>query len=543
MAMGKERLAMARMERLSQSLPELLTRNCQPLATNFRLCGEGEDFSRRLDGPFEPLRERDPWGSNGRCAWFHLSAVVPEDWAGKEVVARIQLGGEAQVHAADGSILQGLSAGSTQGRGFVRDLTPLFPSAQGGEAVELWIHARATGMQGLERESDPDPLSSTRHGTYRASVKHLKLCLLDRELWNLHLDYLFLLSLSRALPAAGVRRARILKALCEVADLFRPDGSNTRACRDILRPELEKRAGDSELTSFAVGHAHSGNSGVWSFAEGEERCLRIFSTQLTLLEASSEHVFGASQALRYEMVKHRQPELFARIREAIAGGRIEPLGAMWAEADCNLCSGESLVRQILHGKNFFQDEFDLELDHLWLSETHGFTPTLPQIARKCGLNALVTRRVHGDPGRFAHHSFRWCGLDGTELPTHLPPSEACDSALLPETLSRSRDAFLEKDFLDLFLSTYGGEEGGCGPDEEALELARRAADCEGCPKVLPRPARDFLAQFLQRRAELPAYSGDLYLDHSQGTFTSQAAVKFQNRRLEHRLRACELLYS
>src|SRR5207248_8737583 len=38
-------------------------------------------------------------------------------------------------------------------------------------------------------------------------------------------------------------------------------------------------------------------------------------------------------------------------------GRFEPVGAMWVETDCNLTSGESLIRQILHGIRFTQREF------------------------------------------------------------------------------------------------------------------------------------------------------------------------------------------
>ena len=57
----------------------------------------------------------------------------------------------------------------------------------------------------------------------------------------------------------------------------------------------------------------------------------------------------SSQPLLYKYVKEDQPELYARIKEAVAAGQWQPEGGMWVEADCNLSSGESLVRQFLHG--------------------------------------------------------------------------------------------------------------------------------------------------------------------------------------------------
>ncbi len=41
---------------------------------------------------------------------------------------------------------------------------------------------------------------------------------------------------------------------------------------------------------------------------------------------------------------------------------------MWLEADCNLSSGESLVRQILHGKRFMKNEFGIDSKVLWLPD-------------------------------------------------------------------------------------------------------------------------------------------------------------------------------
>ena len=63
-------------------------------------------------------------------------------------------------------------------------------------------------------------------------------------------------------------------------------------------------------------------------------------------------------------MKDQYPEIYSKIKEAVKSGNWEVQGGMWVEADCNLISGESMVRQLLHGKNFFKDEFDIVVDNL-----------------------------------------------------------------------------------------------------------------------------------------------------------------------------------
>ena len=84
----------------------------------------------------------------------------------------------------------------------------------------------------------------------------------------------------------------------------------------------------------------------------------------------------------YQFMKDQYPELYERIKDAVRSGNWELQGGMWIEADCNLISGESMVRQLFHGKNFFKDEFDVAVDNLWLPDVFGYSAALPQILKK-----------------------------------------------------------------------------------------------------------------------------------------------------------------
>ncbi len=103
-----------------------------------------------------------------------------------------------------------------------------------------------------------------------------------------------------------------------------------------------------------------------------------------LMEKYPEYRFLQTQAQLYEYIKEDYPDIYTYIQKRVKEGRWEPSGAMWVECDCNLASGESIIRQILIGKNFFRQEFDCESEYLWLPDVFGYSWALPQILKKIG---------------------------------------------------------------------------------------------------------------------------------------------------------------
>ena len=132
----------------------------------------------------------------------------------------------------------------------------------------------------------------------------------------------------------------------------------------------------------AVGHAHIDTGWLWPVKETIRKCARTFSTQLEIIEKYPDYIFGASQPQHYQFIKDYYPQIYKGIKKAVKKGQWELQGGMWVEADCNLISGESMVRQLIHGKNFFMDEFGVEVDNLWLPDVFGYSAALPQILKK-----------------------------------------------------------------------------------------------------------------------------------------------------------------
>ena len=502
-------------------------------------------FDKRLNGPYHPIRVGDSWGSNWERAWFHLETTVPPEWKGKHVLAHINLGGEALVFDGQGTPYCGLSVHTIwQTHHFFRDRVTIAEKAAGNEHVDMWIEATAGQLFGLKLGNEHVDVRPVEYGTHTAVVQHLELAVFRDDIWHLFLDCTFLNDLMTALPEKSVARIRILHALINMMNVFQIDPDSVERAREILQPELKKKSSASDLTTRAVGHAHIDTAWLWPVEETIRKCARTFASQLRMIEKYPGYIFGASQAQHYMFVKEYYPGLYQQIKKAVADGRWEIQGGMWVEADCNVTGGESLIRQILHGKNFFKREFGVDVNNLWLPDVFGYSAALPQILKQCGIGYFITQKISWNRiNHFPHHTFIWQGIDGSEVIAHFPPEDTYNSELRPSRLIYAQENFEEKAFLDEFLTLFGIGDGGCGPTEEIIETGLRQQDREHCPRVQFGHARHMLERLDAKRSQLERWCGELYLELHRGTLTTQAFNKRMNRRMELRMRELEILYS
>jgi alpha-mannosidase len=211
---------------------------------------------------------------------------------------------------------------------------------------------------------------------------------------------------------------------------------------------------------------------------------------------------------------------------------------MWVEADCNLPSGESLVRQIVHGQRWYISRFGHECREAWLPDGFGFPAGLPQILAEAGMGWFVSQKLSwNEVNPFPHHTFWWQGLDGTRVRAHFPPADTYNGDMSLAELLRAPAA---ADGGARSLYPFGHGDGGGGPTRDMVEAGRRAADLAGAPRVAMEPPEDFFAAVEADPAPLPVWAGELYLEKHRGTFTSQAAAKRANRQGEMALAAAEL---
>ncbi len=316
-------------------------------------------------------------------------------------------------------------------------------------------------------------------------------------------------------------------------------------------------AGYKDVIATCIGHTHIDVAWWWTVEQTREKTARSFATVLKLMEEYPNYRFMSSQPQLYAFLKERYPELYARVKERVSEKRWEPEGGMWVEADTNLTSGESLVRQFMHGKKFFKDEFGLDNKILWLPDVFGYTGALPQIMKKCGIDYFMTTKLAWNQfNKVPYDTMRWRGIDGTEILTHLITTLGTDQpvsnffttyngSLHPSAIMGGWMRYQNKDINNDILISYGFGDGGGGPTREMLETSiRMEKGVKGIPMVRQEFARTFFDE-LKERVEndrrLPVWEGELYFEYHRGTLTSMARNKRSNRKSELGLMDLELL--
>jgi alpha-mannosidase len=474
---------------------------------------------------YRPVEPGFRWGEPGSTAWFRLRGSLPRAFAGEAVHLRFDAEGECLAFRG-GRPVQGLDAHHKH--------LPLTGTARTGERVELYIEAGANNA----------------FGTFEVrTLREATLAVFLPELWDALHDLQALFDLAEALPESSTRRARLVRGLNRAVDLFAFEETSraglrasARRIRRALKPLLSARADASAQTVAALGHAHIDVAWLWPLAETRRKVGRTFSTVLSLLEQYPAFVFVQSQPQLYEYARETYPGLFRRIREAVKAGRWIPTGCMWVEADCNLPSGESLVRQVLHGTRYLRETFGAEPDCLFLPDVFGYNAALPQILRRSGIRYFLTQKISWSQfTTFPYHSFRWEGLDGSRVLAHFPPANDYNSRLDPAELRAAAARYREKDRSPLQAVPFGHGDGGGGPTAGMLERLRRYADCEGMPKLEPMAPGTFFDRLEAESEDLPVWVGELYLELHRATLTTQGPVKTANRRAEFLLRDVEFL--
>ena len=177
-------------------------------------------------------------------------------------------------------------------------------------------------------------------------------------------------------------------------------------------------------------------------------------------------------------------------------GRWETVGPMWVESDCNVVSGESLVRQFLYGISFMEKEFGLRNDIAWLPDTFGFQPNIPQIMQKTGTRYFYSNKIHWQgQNRFPYTSFIWRGIDGSEVTASIPLTAGFyNGDPNVQQMRYAKDNHPQSGVVDDLILPFGHGDGGGGPTPVMVENARRLADFPGMPKSRIEKASDFFAR-------------------------------------------------
>ena len=440
----------------------------------------------------------------------------------------------------------------------------------------LYLNGRMT--HGLDSNHPDTPLEPDTNyivhnyfhiGTFQGGTAQCRMsvCSVNRLVEQLYYDIKVPFEACLLLSEGAEDYARMMSVLVDAVRLvdFRDVQSDeflrsVQAATDYMAAEFYGKlcttAGKPVV--HCIGHTHIDVEWKWARAQTREKIQRSFSTAKSLMDEYPEYNFMLSQPELYRYLKEEAPEKYEELKTLVKAGRWEPEGAMYLEPDCNLTGGESLVRQIMHGKRFFREEFGIESRILFLPDVFGYSAALPQILKKSGVDFFVTSKISwNDTNTMPVDMFYWEGIDGTEIFTSFMTAQkfggqnrtTYNSLIDASHVKGTWDRFQQKEYTNRIFMTFGYGDGGGGPTKAMLETQRRTA--RGIPS-LPVTKMDTLLPYLEqvkeefdstcrRTGRVPRWVGELYLEFHRGTYTSIGKVKKSNRYSEFLLGTAEAI--
>ncbi len=401
----------------------------------------------------------------------------------------------------------------------------------------------------IEAVAAPSVRWEPRDAGNRGSFRGARLVALDEAAERAWLELDYARQTLDVLPP-GRRRSRLERALEDAllkTDTTREQEEQRRqlhAAAGALRKQIAAIGRDDEGGAlYMVGHTHIDTAWLWPVRETIRKCARTFATACRLMERFPQFHFSCSQAQLYAYTKAHYPALYDEMRRWIEAGRWHTTGAMWIEADCNVTSGESLVRQLLHGIRFFQEEFGTRPRCCWLPDVFGYPASLPQILSGAGVPYFFTYKLHWQSRNpFPAHLFQWEGIDGSRVLGHIPLLvHGYNGTPTPRQLQFAWDEFRQKDSYPELMFPYGYGDGGGGPTAEMVQQLEIATDYPGLPRCRTGGEETFFEEAAASGAVTRVWRGELYLETHRGTYTTHGDTKLGNRLCEIDLRDAELL--
>lgn len=280
---------------------------------------------------------------------------------------------------------------------------------------------------------------------------------------------------------------------------------------------------------FMVCNAHLDPVWQWEWEEGVAATVSTFRTAADLCEEFDGFIFNHNEAVLYEWVKEYEPALFQRIQRLVAEGRWHIMGGWYLQPDCNMPAGESFVRQILVGREYFHREFGVAPRTAINFDPFGHSAGLPQILARSGYDSYVFCRPGQGDCPLPSDTFTWRGADGSSIvgvrvPSYNSPLGGARRKVEDWSGSHPGDP--------VTLVLWGVGDHGGGPSRGDLrDLADLVAATAGGRAAVHSTPEEYVAALRDSGTPLPERLGGLN-SWAVGCYTSQVKIKQGHRRLE-----------
>ncbi len=494
---------------------------------------------------WQKLEKNTAWGKE---EWENLwvkGTFTPDDsLVGHDIFALSKAGGIEQLFFVDGKpkgLFNSKNGDYIGGRHSARRIGTHEKGKTWDLAFECYAGHFCVGTSVYENYEYPDIEVS-----YGQTYKGIDICTVDETVKEFVFDMTQLLQASSVVPESNFLRFRAMRALDKVLNVLILDPKNVsyekwhKSVEESLAitSKMFEGKGNAIFGRLCLtGHSHMDTAWLWPASETMRKCARTYSNALALMEEYPEYRFVQSSALHSEWMKDYYPTIFEDMKKRVAEGRYEPNGGVYVECDCNITSGELMIRQFLKGQQFTRENFNYTSDSFWLPDTFGYNGNIPQIMLGCGCKYFYTTKIAwNELNEFPFMSFTWKGIDGSSVLTHFNRIHAAPDVDAGVNMIKQMPL---KELCDLRLHAYGVGDGGGGPSYGMLENARRIKKLEGMPEVEECSVSDFMKKLEEIKDDLPVYDGELYLELHRGTLTQMHDIKRKNRKTEFALHDME----
>ncbi len=326
------------------------------------------------------------------------------------------------------------------------------------------------------------------------------------------------------------------------------------------KDKISKTLKFEDLTIHMVGESHIDVAWMWPFIQTRKKAQRTFQKAILHSHMFPETFhFALSEPILLEWIKQDNPELFRNIQETVKKGNIELVGGSYVEPDCQMPSGEAIIRQRLYGMRFFKDNFGILPKVEWFLDSFGYNHGLPQILIKSGAKYFWTTKITWNRiTTFPFVHFWWQGPDGTRILTanfNMGDNslESWDKYevgrhLLKEGGKKAwnyTDDYSEyENHIDRNLACphagyfFGEGDGGHGPTHKEVAMANKLAEL---PTFKWSTVETFFTSIEKYADKFPIWQDEMYLETHRGCFSNHAVVKRQNRKFENLIGSLEIL--
>ncbi len=490
------------------------------------------------------------WGGEWQNVWVVGDVCVPEEAAGKKLYAIAKTGAVEVLFFVNGKPAgiynsRGDFIGATHSAQLICENA--VPGTSYQLAFECYAGHHCAGTQPFERYGEDGSKRSDED--FKRNFESIDICVMDETVKDYLFDLRAVMQLAEVLPENNFMRGKARNALEQVFEVivqYPADASEAEwreglvKAREIMAEVLSLRGTDGQRGKVGViGHSHMDTAWLWPVNETIRKCARTYANALSLMKQYPGYKFIQSSALHLDWMRRYYPDIFEGIKEQTAAGNYEPNGGVWVECDCNITSGESMVRQFLHGQLFTRKYLGYESDAFWLPDTFGYNAAIPQIMKQSNVKYFYTQKISwGELTTFPYDTFIWRGIDGTEVLTHYNRMHCFPDV---QTTVEAVNEIKRKEVYDGRLVAFGHGDGGGGPTFGMLEDQKRAQGLAGIPEQYFCTVSQFMQDIERDAVNLPVFSGELYLENHRGTLTQMHTIKRNNRKAEFALRDMEFL--